>query len=287
MADTMYVVFNADDFGFSAAVNAAVLRAHREGILTSASLMANMAGFAEAVILARDTPRLGLGVHLNCLRGRPLRPAEEVASALGASGAFLDSLPRLAWRAVRGLVRWPEIEREWQAQIDRVTAAGIRPTHLDSEKHCHLLFPTLTRIAARLAARNRIRFLRTVNEPIRCSSGAWSGMGQAGKCRWLSWRSRRARAALREMAIRTPDRFVGIAATGRMTVPYVETMLRQVRAGVIEFMFHPSIEAGETAVARSFLRAQRRMEFETLCAPILKAICAKHGIRAVHYGEIP
>ena len=57
------LIVNADDFGLSPSVNEAVVRAHRDGILTSASLMVNAPGFAEAVELARANPRLGVGLH--------------------------------------------------------------------------------------------------------------------------------------------------------------------------------------------------------------------------------
>lgn len=58
------LIVNADDFGLSSSVNRAVELAHREGVLTSASLMVDAPAAAEAVEIARRNPKLGVGVHL-------------------------------------------------------------------------------------------------------------------------------------------------------------------------------------------------------------------------------
>src|SRR5271170_2411822 len=85
------LIVNADDFGLSASVNAAVVRAHREGILTSASLMVNEPGFAEAVALARQNPRLGVGLHLTLLHGHAALPPGQIPGLVNARGEFSDS----------------------------------------------------------------------------------------------------------------------------------------------------------------------------------------------------
>jgi len=63
------LIVNADDFGRSHSINEAVVRAHREGILTTASLMVNEPGFDEAVAQAREHPQLGVGLHLTLVCG--------------------------------------------------------------------------------------------------------------------------------------------------------------------------------------------------------------------------
>ena len=84
------LIVNADDFGLSPSVNAAVLRAHREGILTSASLMVSEPGFAEAVGLARTNPRLGVGLHLTLLMGHSALPPEQIPGLVNARGEFTN-----------------------------------------------------------------------------------------------------------------------------------------------------------------------------------------------------
>src|SRR5262249_40716320 len=77
-AGSRRLIVNADDFGLSVSVNQAVIRAHREGILTSASLMVNEPGFEDAVKLARENSRLGVGLHLTLLFGHSALPPEAV-----------------------------------------------------------------------------------------------------------------------------------------------------------------------------------------------------------------
>jgi hypothetical protein len=85
------LIVNADDFGLSHSVNAAVIRAHREGILTTASLMVNEAGFEEAVKLARENPQLGVGLHLTLLQGHSTLPPKKIPGLVNARGEFPEN----------------------------------------------------------------------------------------------------------------------------------------------------------------------------------------------------
>lgn len=280
------LVTNADDFGLSASVNQAVVRAHTEGILTSTSLLANGPAFDEAVVLAKAHPTLGVGVHLNCLRGQPLTAPDELASWLDGQGRFVDFASVLASRYLYRRLRWEEIAVEWQAQIDRICQAGIHPTHLDSEKHLHLVFPRLTALAIQLAQRNRIPFVRTVREPIVTAEDRAWWRPQVWKRMVLNGRSRGARRRLRAAGLRSTDHFYGIAGTGQMTVTYVTALVHAMVAGVNEMMFHPALAADRAAVGESFLQEERVLEWRTLCAPALRAQCQQRGIHLVHFGAL-
>src|SRR5258706_14078771 len=82
------LIVNADDFGGSASINEAVIRAHRDGILTSASLMVNEPGFAEAVKLARENPTMGVGLHLTLLHGHSALSRKEIPDLVDEEGKF-------------------------------------------------------------------------------------------------------------------------------------------------------------------------------------------------------
>lgn len=281
-----WLVTNADDFGLSTAVNQAVVRAHTDGILTSTSLLANGPAFDEAVALAKAHPTLGVGVHLNCLRGQPLTAPEGLASWMDGQGRFVEYASVLASRALYRRLRWEEMAVEWQAQIDRVRGAGLSPTHLDSEKHLHLVFPRLARVVIDLAQRNHIPFVRTVCEPIVTESDRAWWRPQVWKRAVLNRRSRGARRRLCAAGLRSADHFYGIAGTGQMTVAYVSALLREMVAGVSEMMFHPALAADRAAVGESFLQEERVLEWRTLCAPALRAQCAQQDIRLVHFGAL-
>ncbi len=126
------LIINADDFGYSRGVNWAIVDSHRRGILTSTTIMPAMPGFDHAVELARETPTLGIGVHLTLTCGHPLLQGH--TTLVNERGEF----PRLGfYEDPETQVSRDEVRAEWQAQIDKVLAAGIRPTHLDSHHHIH------------------------------------------------------------------------------------------------------------------------------------------------------
>ena len=85
------LIVNADDFGRSHSINEAVIRAHREGILTGASLMTNEPGFDEAVKLAKENPKLGVGLHLTLLCGHSALPPEKIPGLVNPRGEFSEN----------------------------------------------------------------------------------------------------------------------------------------------------------------------------------------------------
>jgi len=128
------VIINADDFGYSQGINLGIIEAHKNGILSSTTMMANMPGFEHGVELAKNNPKLGIGVHLNLTCGKPL----------------LDNVPSLTdYKEFRNLSYYEketeldegEIYREWDAQINKIKNAGIVPTHLDSHHHINRIAP--------------------------------------------------------------------------------------------------------------------------------------------------
>ena len=159
------LVVNADDFGFTPDVNAGILEAFERGIVRSTTLMANGAAFDDAVRLARQNPGLDVGCHLTLI-GRPGLPS---------------SLPALLRALVR---RRLPVYAELAGQVRRVLDAGIRPTHLDTHKHTHLLPPVLG-LVCRIAQEFAIPWVR---KPF----------------------------LFRPRGCRTTDHFTGFALTGRL-----------------------------------------------------------------------
>jgi hypothetical protein len=126
------LIINSDDFGFSRAINHAIIDTHQKGILTSTSLMTNTPGFKHAVKLAKENPKLGVGVHLVLTHAEPLRA--DVPSLIDENGSFYRPD---AYRAGLAIAEPEELFKEWDEQIQKVIAAGIQPTHLDSHHHAH------------------------------------------------------------------------------------------------------------------------------------------------------
>ncbi len=157
----MFVVINADDLGLHPAVSRAVAAGAEAGVVTSASVLATGPCFRDALGLGG----VGLGAHLNILRGRPLSPAREVPSLLGPDGAFLGRYRALWLRHRSGRLDPEQVALEWRRQVEKLLESGIELDHLDSEKHIHA-WPGLWELACRLARRFGIPWLRRPREPV-------------------------------------------------------------------------------------------------------------------------
>jgi len=125
----MKLIINADDFGYSKGVNLGIIEAHRQGIVSSTTLMVNMPGSEHAFSLIRDNPRLGVGIHLVLTCGSPL--CKDLSSLMDKDGIFhrMD--------AFEELIDVQEAAQEFKAQVEYFLDQGLRPTHIDSHHHVH------------------------------------------------------------------------------------------------------------------------------------------------------
>jgi predicted glycoside hydrolase/deacetylase ChbG (UPF0249 family) len=242
------LVVNADDFGWSKSVNSGIIEAHRSGIVTSASVLATGDAFADAVALARATPSLSVGVHLSFYRGDTMLPVEEVRSLGGPDERFLGSWRRIVGRLIAGTFDLDQLERELRAQIAAVKAAGIRPTHLDGEKHLHL-WPSVFEVVCRLAVEARIPQVRVVREPpgLRVVPAALGLLS-----------ARDARFAHRS-GIAVPDATIGVTESPSDMGAFAR-ILRGARAPRVEFVVHPG------HVDAQFMEIQRTMPNRLVCS---------------------
>ena len=266
------LVVNADDFGFTPDVNQGIVEAHRRGILTAATLMANGEAFDDAVRLARETPSLDIGCHLVLVGGRSL-----------VSG---DALPLTTGRLLAGLaVRRIRPYEELRPQIQRILEAGIRPSHLDTHKHTHLAPPVLEAVA-RLAEEFGIRWVR---RPFDFPMGAL-GATVPGKVRFASRAAglvrRRFHRALERHGCRTTDHFAGFQITGRFQTAELVKLLGALPEGSTELMCHPGHCGEALRGARTRLKESRERELEALVAREVREAVERQGIELVNYSEI-
>ena len=283
------LIVNADDLGWTAGVNRGIAEAHRNGIVTSASLLANGGAFAEAVELARDASGLGVGVHVNLNDGPPVAPRESVPSLVNDSGEFEGGPDGLLLKiATRGL-SMREVELEWNAQISRVRDAGIEPTHLDGHKHVHML-PGLFEIALRLAKRHGIGAIRVSHEASSLRSALSTGHLRAGvvlkqgvQARGLKLLARDAREQAERAGVSTADYFCGIAQTGELTKEGVARLLRSLPEGTTELMCHPGYADEALRKTATRLQGSRQKEVEILTDTEIRNLVASQGIRLIDY----
>ena len=250
------LVVNADDLGLTIGVNDGIFDAHEHGILISASLLANAPATADAARLARSPPTLGVGVHLTLVDGDPVLPPDHVPTPVEDDERFRRSWKPFIVACLTGRVSMLEVEHELTAQIERVLAAGIKPTHLDAHKHVHA-YPPVFAIVARLAMRYGIsavrnpyeRSLSSVNHDSRATRGIVRRQALLNAAGWPWARHNRRTAAA--LGLRTPD-FIGRIHAGVMNATTIQALVGTIRGGVTELMVHPGYI--DSALARTGTR---------------------------------
>ena len=263
------LVVNADDFGFTPDVNAGIVEAHRNGILTATTLMANGDAFDDAVRLARETPSLDVGCHLVLIQGRSLLTGRALPS----------SVPKLLAALARRELR---VYDELAAQVRHIEQAGIRPTHLDTHKHTHLAPPVLEAVA-RLAAEHEARWVRRPFDfPMSAARGAAPLIKRLTSDALATTRGRFHRV-LEKRGCRTTDHFAGFLLTGRFRTAELVELLGAIPEGSTEFMCHPGRCGGALRAARTRLKESRERELEALVAPEVRVAVERHGIELVNY----
>jgi predicted glycoside hydrolase/deacetylase ChbG (UPF0249 family) len=244
-----YLIFNADDFGFTAEVNAGIIEAHLHGVLSSATLMANGAAFEDAVRLAQVTPSLDIGCHLVLVQGRSL-----------LTGDMLPRGPRQLLAALGK--RKIDVYRELRLQVEKIIAAGIRPTHFDTHKHTHLV-PQVFRVVARLAREFNVGYVRL---PLDRTLAIPAPIERFYR-----------RIAERE-GVHSTDHFLGFRLTGTFTEETLAATLARLPEGLTEFMCHPGRLGPELAAAETRLKESRLRELEALTSPRIRKLISERQI---------
>jgi predicted glycoside hydrolase/deacetylase ChbG (UPF0249 family) len=266
------LVVNADDFGFTPDVNAGIVEAHRDGILTAATLMANGDAFADAVRCARETPTLDIGCHLVLIGGH----------SLVTKKAFPATVPQLAAALATGRIR---VYDELAAQVRRMLDAGLQPTHLDTHKHTHLA-PTVLDAVARLAEEFGVHWVRRPFDfPLHALREGVPRMKRLTSDA-LGLLRRRFHRVLRQHGCRTTDHFAGFQITGRLRTAELVELMSVIPEGSTELMVHPGHCGPELRAARTRLKECREAELEALVAPEVRAAMLRHGVGLVNYAGL-
>jgi predicted glycoside hydrolase/deacetylase ChbG (UPF0249 family) len=268
-------------------VNEGIIRAHREGILTSATLMANGEAFDDAVERARANKELGVGCHLVLVGGKCVATKDSVASLVDAGGNLPDSLPLFVAKISSGMIRTEEIEREFRAQISRVRSAGIEPTHLDTHKHTHA-HPRVMEALGKVAKECGIARVRKPIENLRDSWETSQAGGQGVSMQILAAGAVRAiapqfEAISRRYGLLSPDHFLGLAMTGQLGPTVLRGVIGTVVDGTTEIMLHPGICDADLARSGSRLQKQREDELQGLLDPGVRSAVTERGIRLISY----
>jgi hopanoid biosynthesis associated protein HpnK len=268
------LIVNADDFGRSHSINAAVIRAHRDGILTTTSLMVNEPDCGEAVELARQNPGLGVGLHLVFLHGHSALPPEKIPGLVNARGEFSNNpvgagMDYFFKRGLRGQLR-----AEIHAQFEKFRATGLPLDHVNGHLHLHL-HPVIFKILMDDADQLGIRHFRLTRDCLarsrRMARGQW--FYRLSHAAIFGWLSRRARGPLRRRGIRHAQITFGLLQNARVDEDYILKLLPELPPGDSELYSHPSLD-------------EFKAEFDALVSPRVKELADKLGVERIRYQDL-
>jgi predicted glycoside hydrolase/deacetylase ChbG (UPF0249 family) len=263
------LIINADDYGRSPDISRGIRSAHLRGVVTSTTCMMNILTTAADIALAlKETPALGMGVHLVLTMGKPILPPENVPTIVDEHGnnrkynPFLANLPHL---------NLEEVKAEWHAQVEAfVQAAGRNPTHLDSHHHSSYFSPELFRAMLELANEYEcaIRFPFT-NE-------IWKELEET---------SRHVPELVEQFQPRRPDCFTSDFYDERATHENLLNILHHLPDGTSEIMCHPGY-VNEAFVSESIYNRQRERELSILTDPVIKETIQANKIELISFASI-
>jgi hopanoid biosynthesis associated protein HpnK len=277
----MKVILNADDFGRSASINVAVIRAHREGVLTSATLMVAADAFDDAVALAHQTPGLAVGLHVVVSGGRAVLPPGAIPHLLSPQGLFPDDGFALGVRYAASRIALRELASEMQAQFERFAMTGLELSHVDCHQHMHIhpsVFDLLVPLAEQYGARG-IRLPRDELWP----ALRFDRRQAITKVLWaviFGILCRRHLARLRGSRLAITDRVYGLMQTGRMSEPYVVETLRRLSIRSAELYFHPSTKPEEERLGPN------PGDLATLLSPLVRQVIDERRLELATYPSL-
>jgi len=268
------LIVNADDFGRLHSINEAVIRAHREGILTTTSLMVNEPACGEAIKLAKENPKLGVGLHLTLLMGHSALPPEKIPGLVNPRGEFSNypidvGVGYFFKRSLR-----EQLRAEIHAQFEKFHATGLPLDHVNGHLHIHL-HPTVFRILIEDAEKLGIKRMRLTRDCLarsrRMTHGHW--FYRLSHAAIFEWLSSRARGRLRQRGIKHTQITFGLLQNVRVDEEYILNLLPELPSGDSELYSHPSLD-------------EFKHEFDALVSPRVKGLVKKLGIELIRYQDL-
>ncbi len=289
------LIINGDDFGFNREVTDGITKCHREGILTSTTLMVNMPATEYAADKGKSYPCLSVGIHLNLTLGKPLSELGKVSALIGSDGNF-KSQPEMFKLANWCRLPSEQIERELSAQIERFLSLGLIPSHCDSHHHiaaCLQIFPIKLKLLKKYnikrlrTHRGFYRFDKTSSQKLKVLVGMLRTNAvrlpyriyyelQHVYCKFKGFSLPDVRYGFSKVISSSPLKF---------DISGWQKFIENIAHGVAEFCTHPGLPSGDPMDSPIF-REQRVAEYNLLVDPECKKICQEQDIKLISFSEL-
>ena len=276
------LIVNADDFGLSAEVNAGILRAHRDGILRSASLMVAEPYARAAAELARDNPALDVGLHAVVCRGRSMLDASRLGAALRAPGEFIDSPVGAGMRYFFDRSMRAAMTDELRAQVERHLELVGYLNHIDGHLNFHV-HPLFADILVKLAVEYKVPCIRLPRERVMTTLRLRQDNAPRKLVESIIFRtlSRRTSRMMAERGLTSTDALFGLHQSGHLSEDYIVGVIERIRDGTTELYFHPAADIGGVPPA-----VEAQLEVEILTSARVREAIERNGIELSTFAEL-
>ncbi|MCC7369814.1 MAG: ChbG/HpnK family deacetylase [Chloroflexi bacterium] len=292
------LIVNADELGLTEGINEGIIEVHAHGIVTSTTMVANFWAFDHAVSLSRKYPGLAVGVHLNLTHGMPILPQDRVHTLVDENGYFFRRRPFLQ-RLIMGQISMIQVYEEFRAQVDKVIAAGIEPSHLDSHESVYMYPDLFFKVVGPVARHYRlpIRLQQERMDREMFSDGSAYTKYIRSEAFWknhvMSALAHRYRAFLKRHQVMTTDHFLSTFSCLRRypndLTGGLARDLRELQPGTTELMVHPGfsdsrleemLDGGQVAAR------WREEEVRVLADDDLRALLNELKVELISYREL-
>jgi len=279
------LIVNADDFGMSEEVNEAVIRAYKEGVLTSTSLMVTGAAFEQAVKLATENPGLAVGIHLVTVVGKSVLSHAQIPSLVDREGNFSNNPMAAGLKYYFSPRARRELRRELAAQFEKFHSTGLPLSHIDGHLHLHV-HPVIFNAALDLGAKYGARRMRVPSEERRLALAFDRANLLRKSIHTLLFGelARYMKKKLRGRGFTFPERVYGNLQSGRMSERYFLYTLDNLTDETSEIYFHPAVYADDRLLNKD--ERQCSIEFEALTSKKVKEKVQELGVKLTNYFEI-
>lgn len=279
------LIVNADDFGLHSEINKGIIKGHRDGFITSTSLMCSAPAFEEAVALAKECPKLGIGIHLTLVGGvRPLLSVNEIPSLVDSKGLLLPDYIAFSKGYYSGRIKSSDVLKELRAQIEAALASGLRITHVDSHQHTHIL-PGVSNLVLTLCREYGLSKMRLPKESYSFTGGFKANYGRIIGRNGLTFFSKLIEKKAFSRGMRFPDYFFGMLAGGNLNRSLVGNILKQLPEGVSEIMTHPGLSNYELSKLFSW-QYHWEQELDSYLARENLQLLKDKNIELINFGDL-
>ncbi len=276
MADK-YLIVNADDYNTDRERNRGILQAAQDGIVTSVTIIANLAWDDTALSNLKAVFDSRVGIHLNLTKGIPI--IKQTESLVNSNGQFFKKREAW-WKALFHSYNLREVEDEFAAQINRLQEAGITPDHIDGNNHIHV-FPGIAMVVARLANDFGISKIRLPYEPFK-NLLYYFRTGMVKK-QLIGNISKKARLVFKERGLSFPDCFAGIQLPRVSNVESLKLFIKSLPEGTTELMCHPGYRGTSD---NGFSTLAREQELLALVHPSVVRHIKHCSVNLISYSDL-